>query len=40
VTPVRTTCLACHAEQRDHMVNRECATCHLSDWAGARGGAR
>jgi hypothetical protein len=25
VTPVRATCLACHGEQRDHKVGRECA---------------
>jgi nitrate/TMAO reductase-like tetraheme cytochrome c subunit len=35
VTPVRGTCLACHAEQRDHMANRECAGCHLSAWSNA-----
>lgn len=32
VTPVRTTCLACHAEQKDHKAGRECAPCHLSSW--------
>ncbi len=32
VTPVRATCLACHAEQKDHKPGRECAACHLSAW--------
>jgi hypothetical protein len=41
VSPVRATCLACHAEQRDHKPNRECAPCHLSAWpAAAPGGNR
>lgn len=40
VSPVRATCLACHAEQRDHKANRECAPCHLSAWSGAVPGAR
>jgi nitrate/TMAO reductase-like tetraheme cytochrome c subunit len=35
VSPVRATCLACHAEQRDHKPDRECAPCHLSSWVGA-----
>jgi hypothetical protein len=34
VSPVRATCLACHAEQREHKPNRECAPCHLSAWTG------
>jgi len=38
VSPVRATCLACHAEQRDHKPNRECAPCHLSAWSQAAGG--
>lgn len=33
VTPVRSTCLACHAEQKDHKAGRECASCHLSRWS-------
>lgn len=37
VSPVRATCLACHAEQRDHMPARECAPCHLSAWAAPGG---
>jgi nitrate/TMAO reductase-like tetraheme cytochrome c subunit len=37
VTPVRATCLACHAEQRDHKPERECAPCHLSAWTGTGG---
>jgi hypothetical protein len=32
VTPVRATCLVCHAEQKDHKADRECAPCHLSSW--------
>ena len=36
VSPVRATCLACHAEQRDHKTGRECAPCHLSVWSGTR----
>lgn len=40
VSPVRATCLACHAEQRDHKVNRECAPCHLSAWSVAATGGR
>lgn len=32
VTPVRATCLVCHAEQKDHKAGRECAACHLSAW--------
>ena len=36
VSPVRATCLACHAELRDHKVGRECAPCHLSAWSGTR----
>lgn len=34
VAPVRATCLACHAEQREHKPGRECAPCHLSAWTG------
>jgi len=34
VSPVRATCLLCHAEQRDHKAGRECAPCHLSAWTG------
>lgn len=37
VSPVRATCLACHAEQRDHMPGRECAPCHLSAWVAPGG---
>jgi len=37
VTPVRSTCLACHAEQKAHKQGRECATCHLSNWTSASG---
>jgi hypothetical protein len=41
VTPVRSTCLVCHAEERGHKPGRECATCHLSNWpAAARTGGR
>lgn len=40
VSPVRATCLACHAEQRDHKRNRECAPCHLSAWSVAGAGGR
>lgn len=40
VSPVRATCLACHAEQKEHMPKRECAPCHLSAWTGPPGGAR
>jgi hypothetical protein len=36
VSPVRATCVACHAEQRDHKTGRECAPCHLSAWSGTR----
>lgn len=36
VTPVRSTCLACHNEQRDHMAGRQCAGCHLSAWAASQ----
>ena len=32
VSPVRATCLACHGEQKNHQVGRECAGCHLSAW--------
>jgi hypothetical protein len=32
VTPVRSVCLACHAEQAAHKPGRECAPCHLSTW--------
>jgi hypothetical protein len=35
VTPVRSVCLACHAEQADHKPGRECAPCHLSAWRAA-----
>ena len=38
VSPVRATCLLCHAEQKDHKVNRECAPCHLSSWSRAAAG--
>jgi nitrate/TMAO reductase-like tetraheme cytochrome c subunit len=38
VSPVRATCLACHAEQRDHKANRECAPCHLSAWTDGTAG--
>lgn len=38
VTPVRSTCLACHAEQASHKPGRECATCHLSNWTSSSGG--
>jgi nitrate/TMAO reductase-like tetraheme cytochrome c subunit len=38
VLPVRATCLACHAEQREHKPGKECAPCHLSAWTGAGGG--
>jgi nitrate/TMAO reductase-like tetraheme cytochrome c subunit len=38
VTPSRATCLACHGEQRDHKLGRECATCHLSAWTGSSSG--
>lgn len=38
VSPVRATCLACHAEQRDHKANKECAPCHLSAWADGTAG--
>jgi len=37
VNPVRATCLACHAEQREHKPDRECAPCHLSAWTGTGG---
>ena len=32
VSPVRSTCLSCHGDQRDHKPGRECAPCHLSTW--------
>jgi hypothetical protein len=38
VTPARATCLVCHAEQKAHKPDRECAPCHLSAWAPAAGG--
>jgi nitrate/TMAO reductase-like tetraheme cytochrome c subunit len=38
VSPVRSTCLVCHAEQKDHKTKRECAGCHLSEWNRAVGG--
>ncbi len=37
VSPVRATCVACHAEQKEHMPGRECAPCHLSAWTGPGG---
>lgn len=40
VSPVRATCLACHAEQRDHKANKECAPCHLSAWANPAAAGR
>jgi hypothetical protein len=38
VTPARATCLVCHAEQKAHKPDRECAPCHLSAWTPAAGG--
>ena len=38
VTPVRATCLSCHAEQKTHKPDRECAPCHLSAWTAPAGG--
>jgi hypothetical protein len=39
VTPVRSVCLTCHAEQVDHKPGRECAGCHLSSWRATAPGS-
>jgi nitrate/TMAO reductase-like tetraheme cytochrome c subunit len=31
-TPVRSVCVACHAQQASHKPGRDCATCHLTRW--------